>query len=118
MTREEEIKRYMEKLEISREEAEQLWKDDHDDVVTPEMAEMERKAKKIKRYEKSDTPRKKAERTRKVDAEKYFLLNLLYNSLEADELVLGEKKNEAEFNFTYHGQDFTVKLIKHRPPKK
>lgn len=118
MTREEEIKRYMEKLEISREEAEQLWQDDHDEVVTPEMAEMERKAKKIKRYEKSDTPRKKAERTRKVDAEKYFLLNLLYNSLKADELELGAKKNEAEFNFTYKGQDFTVKLIKHRPPKK
>lgn len=117
MTREEEIRNYMTKLEINREEAEQLWQDDHDNVVTPEMAEMEKKAKKIKRYEKSDTPRKKTERTRKVDAEKYFLLNLLYNSLECDGLTLGAKKNEAEFNFNYHEQEYTVKLVKHRKSK-
>ena len=58
MTKEEEIKRYMEKLEISREEAEQLWEDDHEDTVLPEVAEMEKKAKKLRRYEKSDAPRK------------------------------------------------------------
>ena len=115
--KEKEIQKYMTALGISREEAEQLWQDDHDEVVTPEMAEMEAKAKKIKRYEKSDTPRKKTERVRKVDEEKKHLL--------ADYRVLTEGlggkitavKNEAEFSFTFNGNAYTVKLVKHRAPK-
>lgn len=39
-SKEMDILNYMKKLDISREEAEQLWQDDLDDVVTPDMAEM------------------------------------------------------------------------------
>jgi len=85
-----------------------------------EMASMELKDKGNRRYEKSDKARKKTVRERKVDIEKAFLLNLLYNGLDPDDvesLELGKKKNEAEFDFTYHGNSYTVKLIRHRPPK-
>lgn len=120
MTKEQEIKNLMAKLQISKEEAEELYTIDHEDIVLPEVAEMERKAKKIKRYEKSDTPRKKVEREYKINPEKAFLLNLLYNGLADDieDLTLGNKKNDTEFYFNYKDFSYTVKLIRHRPPKK
>lgn len=117
MTKEKEIKNLMNKLHISKEEAEELYIVDHEDILLPEVAEIERKAKKIKRYEKSDTPRKKSTRERKVDEEKRFLLNLLYNGVLNEVVNLGEKKNESEFSFTHNNNSYTVKLIKHRPPK-
>ena len=42
--KEKEIREYMEKLEISREEAEQLWEDDNSDYESDEMREMADKA--------------------------------------------------------------------------
>ena len=86
-----------------------------------EMASMELKDKGNRRYEKSDVPRKKSTRERKVDREKAFLLNLLYNGLDPSDvegLKVGPKHNEAEFSFTYGDNSYTVKLIRHRPPKK
>lgn len=115
--KEKEIQKYMNALGISREEAEQLWNDDHEDVVTPEMAEMEAKAKKIKRYEKSDTPRKKTERVRKVDEEKAEILDLLIKGYTKKYPRMVKVKNETEFSFTHNGNAYTVKLIKHRAPK-
>ena len=66
-----------------------------------------------RRYEKSDKPRKKAERVRKVDEEKKVILNKLMSVIDADKIV----KNEAEFSFNLNGTDYTVKLVKHRPKK-
>lgn len=117
MTREEEIKRNMKLLDISREEAEQLYEDDHNDVVTPEMAKMEAKAKKIKRYEKSDTPKKKAVKERKVDEEKGKVLQSYKVLTEGMGGTVTEVKNEAEFSFLLNGNSYTVKLVKHRPKK-
>lgn len=115
--KEKEIQKYMSALGISREEAEQLWQDDHDDVVTPEMKEMERKAKQIKRYEKSDAPRKKTTKERKVDTDKKELLSLLIEGLTKKYPRMVQVKNEAEFSFTFNENSYTVKLIKHRAPK-
>ena len=115
--KEKEIQKYMDALGISREEAEQLWQDDHDDVVTPEMEEMERKAKQIKRYEKSGAPRKKTTKERKVDTDKKELLSLLIEGLTKKYPRMVQVKNEAEFSFTFNENSYTVKLIKHRAPK-
>ena len=83
-----------------------------------EMAKMEIKANEdIKRYEKAEKPRKKAEKVRKVDEEKKVLLQNVKDTLED----LGAKilyiKTETEVTFAYNGNDYTVKLTKHRPPK-
>lgn len=117
MTKEEEIKRNMKKLGISREEAEELYTADHEDIVTPEMAEMERKAKQIKRYEKSDKPRKQSEKVRKVDETKKRFINCIRVLLEGLFAEVEPLKNESELHFTYEGEKYTIKLIKHRPPK-
>ena len=117
MTKEQEIIKYMIALDISREEAEQLWKDDHDDVVTPEMKEMEEKAKKNRRYEKSSAPRKKVERERKIDPNKLALMSIINHAFfEAG--IPYTPKTESEFSFRYCGEEFTIKLIKHRKEKK
>lgn len=116
MTKEKEIQKYMEKLGISKEEAEQLWKDDHEDFESPEMKEMGLKAKKINRREKSDAPRKKVVRERKVDPNKLALASILETALSQAGISY-TPKNESEFHFYYCGEDFTVKLIKHRAPK-
>ena len=93
-----------------------------DDEVTMEealeMAKMEMKSKKLTRYEKSDTPRKKSARERKVDNDKKYLLGHLQTRLltETDSHDF-TVKNEAEFSFTFKSNSYTVKLIKHRAPK-
>lgn len=118
MTKEQEILNYMKKLDISREEAEQLWEDDHEGYESPEMVEMEKKAKQLKRYEKSGVAKKRTPKERKVDEEKKHLLDcyrVLTEGLEGTAITA--IKNEAEFSFTLNGNSYTVKLIKHRAPK-
>ena len=66
-----------------------------------------------RRYVKSDKPRKKAERVRKVDEEKKVILEKLMSVIDVEKTV----KNEAEFSFNLNGIDYTVKLVKHRPKK-
>lgn len=82
-----------------------------------EMAKMELKAKDIKRYEKSETPRKKVERERKVDPDKKFLMQNLDDALCDIADNVEERKNESEIHFTYNESSYTLKLIKHRPQK-
>ena len=76
------------------------------------------KAKDLRRYEQGEKPRKKAEKERKVDEEKKELLNLCRIPIEGAGGIVTNIKNEAEFSFTFGNNCYTVKLVKHRPPKK
>lgn len=118
--KEREIAQYMKKLDISREEAEQLWRDDQDDFIGDEGEEMTAKAKQLKNYTHSEkTKRKKSSKERKVDTDKKYLLDLiatLYEGLETIEIT--GRKTETEINFSYNNEKYTLKLTKHRPPKK
>ena len=108
----------MEILKISREEAEELYLSDHENIDTPEQKEYTDKAKKIKRYEKSDTPRKKPQdKERKIDTEKKRLLNDYRIITEGLGGIITSVKNEAEFSFTFNNSSYTVKIIRHRPVK-
>ena len=81
-----------------------------------EMAEMEMKAP--KRYEQKDKPKKKVERVRKVDDEKKLLITAIAECLEDTDIENIVVKNETEISFVRNNNSYTVKLIKHRPPKK
>ena len=129
LTKEQEIKSYMSLLGISKREAEKLWEDDHSDEVLPEVAEMEKKAKEIKRYEKSDAPRKKTERKRKEDPIKREIISTLAKNLtrvvidgEGEELFTPDpifiENPEKEITFMLCGESYSVTLTKHRPKKK
>ena len=118
MTKELQIKNYMEKLGLSYEEAEQLWEDDQEDFIGEEGEQMTAKAKELKRYEKGDvSKRKKSTRERKVDSVKKHLLDLAVNGLVEDVQQI-EYQNEVSISFVYNGENYSLKLTRHRPPKK
>lgn len=113
-----EIEKNMKALEISKEEAIEMWLFDNDYEDNEEVDEMTVKAKAVKRYEKGDKPRKAVKKERKVDEEKKTLLDLCRIPIEGAGGNVTNIKNEAEFSFTFGNNFYTVKLVKHRPPKK
>jgi hypothetical protein len=129
MSKEDEIKKYMEKLQISRDEAEQLYYDDHSDEVLPEVAEMEKKAKSMgRRYENDKTAdRKKTSKPKKEDAEKRRLIELFNYTLLEPTIVDSElpfvisdvsiKNLEREILFTVGENEYSITLTKHRKSK-
>ncbi len=113
MTKEEQIKSYMTKLKISREEAEQLWEDDQEDYIGEVGEEMTKKAKEIKRYEKADKPKSKSKKERKVDENKKVILDKLHKALKTF-VKITNVKTETEISFVYNDENYTLKLTKHR----
>ena len=80
-----------------------------------EMAEMEIKSGAVKHYEKSDKPRKASTKPRKVDTTKKRILadcRVLLEGLGAKVLSV---KTETEVVFTFENEEFSLKLIRHRP---
>lgn len=120
MTREEEIKGYMKNLGISYEEAEQLWEDDKEDFIGDEGEEMQAKAKKnIRHQEQSTKKRKKTTRKKKVDTDKVAIIRTLFECMtDGDYENLTIKNEQGEITFSVHGSEYSLNLVKHRPPKK
>ena len=116
MTKEQEILNYMKNLQISREEAEQLWEDDQEDFIGEEGEEMTKKAKEVKRYEKADKSKSKSKKERKIDENKKLILDKLHKTLETF-VEITNVKTETEINFVYNDEKYTLKLTKHRPKK-
>lgn len=113
-----EIEKSMKALDISKKEAIEMWLDDNDYTENEVVEELTAKAKSVKRYEKADKPRKATTKERKVDEEKKRLLDLCRVPIEGAGGIVTNVKNEAEFSFTFGDNCYTVKLVKHRPPKK
>lgn len=79
-----------------------------------EVAEMEIKAKGIKRYEKAETPTTaRKPRERKVDEDKKIILSAL-----AETLAKMGYEPRMENEVALHFGEYSLKLTKHRPPKK
>lgn len=113
-----EIKKLMKTLDLTKKEAIETWLDDNDYTANAEAEELTAKAKKeIKRYEKSDKVRKVSTKERKIDTEKKKFLDGFRIFAEGCGGIVTAFKNEAEFSFNYGGNEYTVKLIKHRPKK-
>ena len=83
-----------------------------------EIADLEIKAKTNgeRRYEQSK-PKNKTPKERKVDETKKHLFEIIIASLE-NEVKNGSLKNEVEYSFDFGEDRYTLKLTKHRPPKK
>ena len=108
-----EISTFETKYGLSKDEAIQLWLEDNDYLENEVVNELMEKTKGQRHYEKSGKERKASTRERKVDEEKKALLEKLMEGFEVDSV-----KNEAEFSFHVGDNSYTVKLVKHRPPKK
>lgn len=118
MTKEQQIEKYMKSLEISREEAEQLWEDDQEDFIGEEGEQMTAKAKEIRRYEQAEEKKERKPRERKVDEDKLFIFTKVKDLFEELELAEISLKTETEISFLFNGASYSLKLTKHRPPKK
>lgn len=112
MTKEQIIQNYMKSLEISREEAEQLYEDDKEDFIGEEGEKLQAKANQVK--PKADRKKKVSKpKERKVDTEKLEILTLVKNCLEQNGYEV-----ELEKEIAIHFGEYTLKLTRHRPPKK
>ena len=118
MTKEQQIENYMKSLQISRAEAEQLYEDDKEDFIGEEGEEMTKKAKEVRRYEKADKPKEKKKREVKLDEDKVKIINFLEKVLVVSHVLKVSVKNpQKEITFQYNGCEYSLNLIKHRPPK-
>lgn len=122
---EKDIEKVMTSLDLTREEAIEMLKEDEEiDRMTPteaysDLTEEQRKAVKSATItgSKKRTPVK---REHKVDAEKLAIMNALDNFLYNHDynIQITGRKNESEISFSLGENSYTLKLIKHRPPKK
>ena len=127
MTREQHIEHFMAMLKISRAEAEQLLEDDEADFIGEEGEEMTKKAKEVRRYEQADKPKSKKKREVKLDEMKIEIIKFLENAMDGRHRFIEEdewdfenvivKNPQKEITFTVNGCEYSLNLIKHRPPK-
>lgn len=115
------IDEYVEKLGCSIFEAcdlilEESGKIEESEETAKAIKEAEKKAP--RRYEKSETTRKKTTKERKVDETKGRLLANVKTLIEGLGATETNLKTETELSFIYEGASYTFKLTKHRPPKK
>lgn len=90
-----------------------------------EMAKMELGSKEMLNYTQATVKKERKKVERKVDENKASLINFFKTALENEEFIIDEGlvlnvkvKPESEISFEYCGDEYTLKLIKHRPPKK
>ena len=114
------IQLYMKKLDLSHEEAEQMWQDEQDDNLPELTAEQKAVAKEMAQADrkKETTPRK---RERKPDENKRLLINALVDCLlEASPDEMGDVSiinPEREIEFRYCGDLYRLTLSKPRVKK-
>ena len=118
------IAHYMKTLDLTRDEAEQLWEDDQEDVETDEMREMAEKAKangllKVGAREVVDPKGKRTRKPREPDKEKRDLIMRLYDFISNQrDLYNAEDVNpEREIRFKHNENDYSITLTRHRPKK-
>ena len=119
MNKEKQILNYMQNLDISREEAEQLYKDEEEDnlpELTPDQKKVEKEMRQADR-KKEITPRK---RERKPDEDKRFLIGMLQEFIKNPNGIYSPAKivnPECEIELRYNGNRYRLVLIKPRKEK-
>lgn len=111
------ILKNMEKLEISREEAEELWSFDHDEIDNEEVEKIEKK----KEENKEKAPSKigkvlTMKAKKKIDEQKDKIISTITAFLESDPAVINPQKmtaNKTSFKDEL-GSYYTVAITKHK----
>lgn len=112
------IEKYMKTLDLSREEAIQLIKDEENDFKdVPEVAEMTAKAKTLPRNYVKSKERKAVKKERKVDETKKRILVEVADLLEVLGADVTKVQTETVIEFTFEKELYSLKLTKHRPKK-
>lgn len=119
---EKQIEKMMKSLGLTRNEAIEMLMEDEavdkmsmkevNDDLTDEQKKVIKKASATQSKE-----RKSVKRERKVDEMKLAILTIIEKALAENVDDTISRKTETELNFKYSGEEYTLKLIKHRPPK-
>lgn len=119
-----EIKKNMEILGISREEAEEMWAFDHDEIDCEEVDAIEDKIKETQKSDKKKTgsPLDKVRNMKakkKADAEKYNIIQSVFSFLktlgETGEIVSPQEMSTTKMSFKgVNGGYYTVTIAKHK----
>lgn len=114
------IQKYMEKLGLTREEAEELYADEQADNLPELSAEQKSVVREMTQADrkKETAPRK---RERKIDPDKRFLISLLAHTLtDHDDERFGELPSvtiinpERQIDFVFNGEKYRLVLSKPR----
>lgn len=139
MTKEQYIEQYLDEYERKhpderidyeklREQADCEWYDKQVDAGKKTeydlTKEQEKEAKKARQYAKSDKERKKAVRERKPDEDKREIVEIIAENLKrvcTEDMEMAHEiqvvNPEREVSFVLRGVEYSVQVIKHRPPK-
>lgn len=119
-----EIKKNMEILGISREEAEEMWAFDHDEIDCEEVDAIEDKIKETQKSDKKKTgsPLDKVRNMKakkKADAEKHNIIQSVFSFLktlgETGEIVSPQEISTTKMSFKgVNGGYYTVTITKHK----
>lgn len=113
------IKNAMTKLDISHDEAEQLWKFDHDEVTAPEVEAIEQKIEDKKPVRKENSPINKVKNLKakkKADSEKEAVLEGVFNHIMAAEFAVAPQQISTT-KVSFKGVDggwYTVTVTKNK----
>lgn len=112
------IKKAMKNLDLTEQEALELWEIDNAPDTPEDIAEAKRVKQTIGRnYVACDkTKRKTPQKERKVNTTKLMLFELIQKVLP-QECTNISLKTETELNFTFENKNYTLKLTEHRQNK-
>lgn len=115
-----EIEKNMRILEISKEEAIQMYLEDEGYITNETVEELTKKAKtngttKVKA--KSTKTRKSVKRERKPDEEKENIIKILENALKQAGIDANVTNKAKIIEFSIENNQYKLDLIKKRPPK-
>lgn len=106
------IQKYMKNLDLSREEAEQMWLDEQEDNLPELTADQKAVEKEMRQADrkKESTPR---QRERKPDEDKRFLISKINDALHLYACA-SVVNPEREIEIIYHGNRYRLTLSKPR----
>lgn len=110
------IQLYMNKLDLSREEAEQMWLDEQEDNLPELTADQKKVVKEMTQADRKveTAPRK---RERKPDADKRTLISVLADFLRYNVASVNVTNAEREIEFDFGGNHYKLTLSKPRKGK-
>lgn len=117
------IEHYMKSLDITEDEAIQMWLDDRDITVNEEVEELTKKAKANgtdKIVVQSKVEKVKTERKPKENPLKELLIADIYKFLAKDSEISALKvtNKTKTIDFMVNDKSFSLNLVEHRPKKK
>lgn len=116
----EQIKKNMEILDLTEEEAIQMYLEDEGYEVNEEVEKLTKQAKENKTDKirgESEKPRAKRNVEPKVNENKEFLIKLFENALKSAEIVLKVTNKSKIIEFSYNNKQFKLDLIEKRVKK-